>query len=86
MYKRQIEGRQGHAGHTDAVVQHGVVVGGVAAFHLREGQVIVLQGSPQAGLVPGLTRRTAFVADGSGEAITIANNRLDAQIARLERR
>ncbi len=40
----------------------------------------------EAGLVPGLTRRTAFVADGSGEAITIANNRLDAQIARLERR
>jgi len=40
----------------------------------------------QAGLVPGLVRRTAFVADESGEAITIANNRLDPQIARFERR
>jgi len=40
----------------------------------------------EAGLVPGLVRRTAFVADESGEAITIANNRLDPQIARFERR
>jgi len=40
----------------------------------------------EAGLVPGLTRRTSFVADESGEAITIANNRLDPQIARFERR
>src|SRR6185436_9995210 len=36
----------------------------------------------EAGLVPGLTRRTAFVADTSGEAINIANNRLAPQIAR----
>ena len=40
----------------------------------------------EAGLVPGLTRRTAFVADESGEEINIANNRLDPQIARFERR
>jgi len=40
----------------------------------------------EAGLVPGLTRRTSFVADESGEAINIANNRLDPQIARFERR
>ena len=40
----------------------------------------------EAGLVPGLQRRTAFVADASGEAIEIANNRLAAQITRLERR
>jgi Right handed beta helix region len=40
----------------------------------------------EAGLVPGLARRTAFVADASGEAITIAGNRLDPRIAPLERR
>jgi hypothetical protein len=40
----------------------------------------------EAGLVPGLRRATSFVADGSGEALNIANNRLDPQIARLERR
>ena len=40
----------------------------------------------EAGIVPGVARRTAFVADESGEAITIANNRLDPQIARFERR
>ena len=40
----------------------------------------------EAGLVPGLTRRTSFVADGSGEALNIAGNRLDPQIARFERR
>lgn len=40
----------------------------------------------EAGLVPGLARRTSFVADESGEAITIANNRLDPLIARFERR
>jgi len=39
-----------------------------------------------ASLAPGLTRRTAFVADESGEAITIASNRLDPQITRFERR
>ena len=40
----------------------------------------------QADIVPGVNRRTAFVADSSGEAIEIANNRLAPQIARLERR
>ena len=40
----------------------------------------------EAGLAPGVSRRTSFVADSSGQAITIANNRLDPQIARLERR
>jgi hypothetical protein len=40
----------------------------------------------EAGLVPGLQRRTAFVADASGQRINIANNRLDPQIASLERR
>jgi len=39
-----------------------------------------------ARLVPGLRRRTSFVADESGEPITIADNRLDPQIARFERR
>ncbi len=39
----------------------------------------------QASLAPG-ARRTTFVVDGSGERITIENNRLDPQIARLERR
>jgi hypothetical protein len=40
----------------------------------------------EAGLAPGVQRRTSFVADSSGQAINIANNRLDPQIARLERR
>jgi hypothetical protein len=40
----------------------------------------------EAGLVPGLTRRTSFVADESDQPLTIENNRLDPQIARFERR
>jgi hypothetical protein len=40
----------------------------------------------EAGLVPGLQRRTSFVADESGQPLTIENNRLDPQIARFERR
>jgi Right handed beta helix region len=40
----------------------------------------------EAGLAPGITRRTSFVADTSGQQITIENNRLDPQIARFERR
>jgi hypothetical protein len=40
----------------------------------------------QAGLVPGLQRRTSFVADASGQRLNIAGNRLDPQIASLERR
>jgi hypothetical protein len=40
----------------------------------------------EAGLVPGLRRRTAFVADSSGEALTLAHNRLDPRIVSLERR
>jgi hypothetical protein len=40
----------------------------------------------EAGLVPGLRRRTAFVADASGEPLNVAGNRLDPQIAPLERR
>jgi hypothetical protein len=40
----------------------------------------------EAGLVPGLRRRTAFVADASGEALNVAGNRLDPRIAPLERR
>lgn len=40
----------------------------------------------QADLAPGVDRRTAFVADESGDAINIANNRLGSQIARFERR
>ena len=40
----------------------------------------------EAGLVPGLQRRTSFVADESGQPITIENNRLDPQIVRFERR
>ena len=53
------------------------------AEHSSEGLVIA---DNEAGLVPGLRRRTAFVADASGEAITIADNRLDPLIAPLERR
>jgi hypothetical protein len=40
----------------------------------------------QADIVPGVNRRTSFVADASGELIEIANNRLSPQIARFERR
>ena len=40
----------------------------------------------EARLVPGLRRRTAFVADASGEPITLARNRLDPMIAQRERR
>ncbi|MGZ8312804.1 MAG: right-handed parallel beta-helix repeat-containing protein [Allosphingosinicella sp.] len=40
----------------------------------------------EAGLAPGLRRRTAFVADASGEALDVAGNRLDPMIAPLERR
>ncbi len=40
----------------------------------------------QADLVPGLQRRTSFVADASGENIVLANNRLSPQIIGLERR
>ena len=36
----------------------------------------------EARLVPGLNRRTAFVADESGEALTIADNRLAPLIGR----
>ena len=40
----------------------------------------------EAGLAPGVQRRTSFVADSSGQRLQIANNRLDPQIASLERR
>ncbi|HEY5710751.1 MAG TPA: right-handed parallel beta-helix repeat-containing protein [Allosphingosinicella sp.] len=40
----------------------------------------------EAGLAPGVQRRTSFVADASGQRLNIANNRLDPQIASLERR
>ena len=53
------------------------------ADHSSDGLVIA---DNEAALVPGLRRRTAFVADASGDALTIANNRLDPQIARFERR
>ena len=36
--------------------------------------------------MPGLRRRTAFVADASGEPLAIANNRLAPQIVPFERR
>ena len=39
-----------------------------------------------ASLVPGLSRRTVFVADWRGAPVQIQNNRLDPQIARYERR
>jgi hypothetical protein len=39
-----------------------------------------------ASVAPGFTRRTSFVADASGHAIRIENNRLGPQIARFERR
>ena len=40
----------------------------------------------QADLAPGVDRRTSFVADGSGDQINVANNRIGARIARFERR
>jgi len=40
----------------------------------------------EATIVPGVRRRTAFVADSSGDRLTVANNRLDPLIAALERR
>jgi len=39
-----------------------------------------------ASLVPGLSRRTVFVADWRGQPVTIQNNQLDSQIGRYERR
>lgn len=39
-----------------------------------------------AALAPGVDRRTAFVADASGDAITMERNRLGAGIARFEKR
>jgi hypothetical protein len=46
---------------------------------------LVIAGN-EAMLVPGLRRRTAFVADASGDRIALADNRLDPLIAPLERR
>ena len=51
--------------------------------HSSDGLVIA---GNEAALVPGLRRRTAFVADASGGRLAIADNRLDPLIAPLERR
>jgi len=40
----------------------------------------------EARIAPGVDRRTAFVADSSGEALTLSNNRLGPGITELERR
>ena len=40
----------------------------------------------QAGFVPGLRRRAAFVAGWNGETARLANNRLDPQLTGFERR
>lgn len=40
----------------------------------------------EARLAPGVSRDTSFVADGSGDRIQVANNRLGATIARFEKR
>jgi hypothetical protein len=40
----------------------------------------------EAGVAPGFTRRTSFVADRSGEPLRIENNKLSPQIARFEKR
>ena len=53
------------------------------AEHSSAGLVIT---DNEAGLVPGLRRRTAFVADSSGDALTLAHNRLDPRIVSFERR
>jgi hypothetical protein len=37
-------------------------------------------------MAPGVSRKTSFVADASGDAIRIENNRIGPQIARYERR
>lgn len=39
-----------------------------------------------ASLAPGVSRKTSFVADASGDRIRIENNRIAPQIARFERR
>ena len=53
------------------------------AEHSSDGLVIA---DNEATLVPGLRRRTAFVADASGDRLAIADNRLDPLIAALEHR
>jgi hypothetical protein len=40
----------------------------------------------EAGFVPGLSRTSAFVADWSGEALSLGENRLAFGLARLQRR
>jgi hypothetical protein len=40
----------------------------------------------EAAIVPGVVRRTSFVADSSGEPLNLAHNRLEPAIALLERR
>jgi hypothetical protein len=46
---------------------------------------LIVRGN-EAGMVPGLSRATAFVADFSGDAIVIGENKLAPAIRRFERR
>jgi hypothetical protein len=60
-----------------------IMVAPEGAEHSSDGLTIV---DNEAALVPGLSRRTAFVADSSGDAVAVERNRLDRQIAAFERR
>ena len=60
-----------------------IMVAPEGAEHSSDGLTIV---DNEAGLVPGVSRRTAFVADSSGDRVAIERNRLDPQLTRFERR
>ena len=60
-----------------------IMVAPEGAEHSSEGLTIV---DNEAALVPGLSRRTAFVADSSGDRIAVERNRVDRRIALFERR
>lgn len=60
-----------------------IMVAAEGADNASEGLVIT---NNDAALAPGLDRRTAFVADESGAALTIEKNRLSPSITRFEKR
>ncbi|HWT13656.1 MAG TPA: right-handed parallel beta-helix repeat-containing protein [Allosphingosinicella sp.] len=60
-----------------------ITVAPEGAEHSSEGLSVI---GNEAGFVPGLRRRSAFVASWNGGAATLADNRLDPQITGFERR
>ena len=58
----------------------------VAAEGLEHDTSALVVAENEGSLVPGLNRRTSFVADLSGAPIRLQGNRLDRQIAEFERR